>query len=83
MEKKYYEVPMAFKGVVIIKAYNQEDAKCCIEEMADDEIFNNCYGDWEVDGEIGEYDSAYGAIDAYDWIDPEVEEDDEEEEEDE
>lgn len=83
MKIKYYEVPMAFRGVVIVKAYCQTDAESCIEEMSDDELFDNCYGSWETDGETKEYDTSYGAVDAYDWIDPEEDEEEENEEEDE
>ena len=81
MKMKCYEIPMEFKGVVFVKAYCQADAESCIEEMPDDEIFNNCYGSWEADGETEEHDTSYGAVDAYDWIDPEENEEDEENEE--
>ena len=72
---------MKFRGVVFVKAYCQADAESCIEKMYDDEIFNNCYGSWEADGETEEYETSYGAVDAYDWIDPTTDEEDEEYEE--
>lgn len=81
MKMKYYEIPMVFKGVVFVKAHCQADAESCIEEMSDDEIFNNCYGSWEADGETEEYETSYDAVDAYDWIDHETDEEDEEDEE--
>ena len=83
MKMKYYAIPMTFKGVVVVKAYCQTDAESCIEEMSDDEIFNNCYGSWEADGETEENDTSYGAVDAYDWIDPAEDEEEEDEEEEE
>lgn len=83
MKMKCYEIPMEFRGVVFVKAYCQADAESCIEEMSDDEIFNNCYGSWEADGETEEHDTSYDAVDAYDWIDPEKNEEDEEEEDEE
>ena len=83
MKMKCYEIPMMFRGVVFVKAYCQADAESCIEEMSDDEIFNNCYGNWEADGETEEQDTPYDAVDAYDWIDPETDEEDEEDEDEE
>ena len=80
MKMKCYEIPMEFRGVVFVKAYCQADAESCIEEMSDDEIFNNCYGSWEADDETEEYETSYSAVDAYDWIDPTIDEEDEEEE---
>ena len=81
MEMKCYAIPMVFKGVMFVKAYCQADAESCIEEMSDDEIFNNCYGSWEADGETEEYETSYSAVDAYDWIDLEENKEDEEDEE--
>lgn len=86
MKMKYYEIPMTFRGVIVVRAYCQTDAENCIEEMSDDEIFNNCYGNWEANGETRAYDFSYGSVNAYDWIDTEEneeDEDDEDEEEDE
>lgn len=80
MKMKCYEIPMKFRGVVFVKAYCQADAESCIEEMSDDEIFNNCYGSWEADGEIEEYETSFDAVDAYDWIDHGTDEENEEEE---
>ena len=81
MKMKYYEIPMEFRGVVFVKAYCQADAESCIEEMSDDEIFNNCYGSWEADGETEEHDTSYDAVNAYDWLGHETDEEDEEEDE--
>lgn len=80
MKMKCYAIPMTFKGVVLIKAHCQTDAENCIDAMSDDEIFNNCYGSWEADGDTEEHDTSYGAVDAYDWIDPETDEENEEDE---
>lgn len=83
MKMKCYKVPMVFKGVIFVKAYCQTDAESCIEEMSDNKIFDNCYGNWEAYGETEEYDTSFCAVDAYDWIDPEENEEDEENEDEE